>query len=353
MQSKTKTLKVRVKDKHAKALAQQAASVNFVWNYLNELSSRSIKEHGRFLSAFDLQKYTDGAGKELGLHSHTIQVIGKEYVTRRKQFKKRILSWRKTRGVRRSLGWVPVNTGAAKWKNGQVFFNGAYYGVWDSYGLSGYKFRTASFSEDSRGRWYFNVAVEYTPEQSVGKGAVGIDLGCKDAATVSDGQKVTGRRYRQLEQKLGIAQRAGKKQRTKAIHAKIANRRKNDLHQLSRKLVNQNAAIFVGNVSSSKLVKTKMAKSVLDAGWSMLKTMLEYKSDHAGVVFEEVNEAWTTQACSCCGCISSNSPKGRAGLEIREWLCLECGSLHDRDVNAARNILALGHQRLAVGIAAL
>jgi IS605 OrfB family transposase len=351
MQSKTKTLKVRVKDKHAKALAQQAASVNFVWNYINELSSRSIKERGRFLSAFDMHKYTVGAGKELELHSQTLQVIAQEYVTRRKQFKKRILSWRKTKGVRRSLGWIPINTGAAKWKNGQVFFNGAYYGVWDSYGLSGYKFLTANFSEDSRGRWYFNVAVKYTPEQSAGTTSCGIDLGCKDAATVSDGQKVTGRRYRQLEQKLGIAQRAGKKKRTKAIHAKIANRRKNDLHQLSRKLVNQNAAIFVGNVSSSKLIKTKMAKSVLDAGWSMLKTMLEYKSDHAGVVFGEVNEAYTTVTCSVCK--NRTGPQGLEGLRIREWTCVECGTLHDRDINSAKNILALGHERLAGGIPAL
>ena len=70
------------------------------------------------------------------------------------------------------------------------------------------------------------------------------------------------------------------------------------------------------------------------------------------LVFEEVNEAYTPQACSCCGCISSNSPKGRAGLGIREWTC-ECGVTHDRDVNAAKNILTLGLERLAVGIAAV
>lgn len=346
----TKTLRSRVRDRHAADLIRQADAVSFVWNYLNDLSYRNIRDHGRFLSSYDMDKYTSGAGKELGLHSQTLQVISKEYTTRRKQFKKAKLSWRKTRGVRRSLGWVPVNTGAAKWKNGCVYFNGTYYKIWDSNGLAQYKFRTANFSEDSRGRWYFNVVVEVPAEQSTGTGAVGIDLGCKDAATTSDGTKVKGRRYRELESKLGIAQRAGKKQRVKAIHAKIANRRKDDLQKLSRTLVNRNAAIFVGNVSSSKLVKTKMAKSVLDAGWSMFKTMLEYKCAGAGVVFEEVNESYTTQACSCCGCISDSSPRGRIGLGKREWTCVECGTLHDRDVNAAKNILALGHERLAGGI---
>lgn len=93
-----------------------------------------------------------------------------------------------------------------------------------------------------------------------------------------------------------------------------------------------------------------MAKSVLDAGWGMLKTLLEYKCDHAGSVFEVVDEAYSTQACSCCGSISQNSPKGRAGLRKREWSCTDCGATHDRDVNAAKNILVVGHDRLAVGI---
>ena len=111
--------------------------------------------------------------------------------------------------------------------------------------------------------------------------------------------------------------------------------------QYSRKLVNENAAIFVGNVSSKALVKTKMAKSVLDAGWSTLKTMLEYKSAHAGIVFEEVNEAYTTVTCSVC-----NTRTGLEGWRIREWRC-ECGVTHDRDINAAKNILAVGLDRLA------
>ncbi|MDM1737287.1 transposase, partial [Acinetobacter towneri] len=74
--------------------------------------------------------------------------------------------------------------------------------------------------------------------------------------------------------------------------------------------------------------------------------------ENAGVCYEEVNEAYTTQICSCCGSRYS-SPKGRAGLGIREWQCVECGTLHDRNVNSALNILALGHERLAVGISVL
>jgi IS605 OrfB family transposase len=347
----TKTLRVRVRDKHAPLLRQMARSVNFVWNYLNELSQRAIRERGVFLSAFDLHPYTKGAGKELGLHSQTLQCIAAEYVTRRKQFRKTRLAWRKSGGTRRSLGWIPINTGAASWKNGQVFHNGHYFKVWDSFGLSQYKFRSVSFSEDARGRWYFNVVVDVEVRPGAGQGAIGIDLGLKDVATCSDGRKLeNGRFYRDLEEQLAVSQRSGNKKRTRAIHAKITNRRKDALHKFSRQLVNQHGEIYVGDVSPQKLTQTRMAKSVLDAGWGQLKTMLAYKCDHAGTIFRVVDERYTTQTCSCCGAKPDSRPKGIAGLGIREWTCSECGVTHDRDVNAARNILAAGRGRLAVGI---
>jgi len=355
MKLATKTLKVRVKDKHAKRLSAMSRSVNFVWNYINELSERSIRERGKFLSAYDLHPYTKGAGKELRLHSQTLQCVAAEYVTRCKQFKKRKLNWRSSNGARRSLGWVPFNTAACTYKQGQIFHNGCYFNVWDSYGLSKYTLKSGSFNEDSRGRWYFNVVVEVEAKRSKGTASIGIDLGCKETATDSNGDGVKGREYRKLEVKLGMAQRAKKKKRAKAIHAKIKNRRQDSLHKYSRQLVNENAAIFVGNVSSEKLVKTKMAKSVLDASWSELKRMLDYKCDHAGIHFEEVNESYTSVTCSCCK--KRTGPSGLEGLRIREWTCPGCGALHSRDVNAAvniknigLNILALGHERLAAGI---
>ena len=350
MKVMTKTLKVRIKDRHAKRLSRMARSVNFTWNYINELSERSIKERSKFMSGYDLQAYTKGAGKELGLNSATLQMIGHEYVTRRKQFKKRKLNWRKSHGVKRSLGWIPVRSDCVSYKQGQIYHHGAYYGVWDSYGLSDYTFKSGSFNEDTRGRWYFNVVVEVEVKPLAGKSSVGIDLGCKEAATDSNGGGVIGREYRKLEEKLGLAQRAKNKTQVKTIHAKIKNRRQDSLHKYSRKLVNANAAIFVGNVNSKAVVKTKMAKSTLDAGWGILKTMLEYKCANADIVFEEINEAYTTQTCSCCGIIPDSSPKGRIGLGIREWTCTGCGTKHDRDINAAKNILRLGHEALAVGI---
>jgi IS605 OrfB family transposase len=348
-----KTLKVRVRDKHAAQLREWARAVNFVWNYANELSSRSIRERGRFLSPFDINYYTAGSSKLLGLNSSTINSITDEYVARRRQFKKTQLRWRKSSGPNRSLGWIPFKTGNATWKNGQVCLRKKYFKVWDSYGLASYKLRSGSFNEDSRGRWYFNVVVEVDRKISTGQDAIGIDLGLKTTATCSDGVKLeSGRFYRDLEKSLGNAHRAGKKARARAINAKIANRRKDALQKFSTALVARCGLIVVGDVSSLKLAKTMMAKSVMDAGWGQLKTMLGYKCDHAGIVFKVVSERNTTQPCSSCKQLPDSRPKGIAGLGIREWTCCGCGATHDRDVNAAKNILALGHERPIVGILA-
>ena len=215
----------------------------------------------------------------------------------------------------------------------------------------GQTFGAGSFSQDSRGRWYINLPVEVEALQAQGTGAIGIDLGLKDLATLSTGEKIEHPRwYRRMEARIATAQRARKKKQVKTLHAKVKAQRNDHLHKESTRLVQSHAAIFVGNVSASGLAKTSMAKSVLDAGWSAFRQKLAYKAIRHQVLFKEVGEAYSTQTCSCCGAIPASSPKGRAGLRIREWTCSDCGAEHDRDVNAARNILAAGHRRLAVGI---
>ena len=349
-----KTLKLRIKDKHAKVLNQLASEVNFVWNYVNHLCFHHLQKTGQFFSAYDVAAYTKGTSKECNLHSQTIQAVTEELIIRRKQFKKAKLKWRVSnkKSARRSLGWIPFKKVAIKYADGYVQYSKHQFKLWDSYGLSKYQVKTGSFVEDSRGRWYICLVVDSVKqENTVATKAIGIDLGLKDIATCSDGIVVSNPKfYRKYEQKLGIAQRAKNKKRVRALYAKIANCRKDHLHKASTMLVKNNALIVVGNLSAKKLVRTKMAKSVLDTGFAALKTMLKYKCENAGVLFEEVNEAYTTQTCSCCGEITANSPKGRSGLGIREWNCMECGTLHDRDINSAINILALGHKRLAVGI---
>jgi len=363
MSKKTyKTLSVYVEDRHYKKLNRMANEVNYVWNYINDLSYRHIRDnrpvldedgnilYGRnFLSAFSMQQYLSGSTKYFELHSKSFMEIAKEYVTRRKQFKKNKLKWRTSKGSKKSLGWIPLNSQSIKWKFGKVYHGGTYYTINDTWGLGDYKWRSGCFTQDTKGRWFFNVVVEVEAEKEVtkGKGMVGIDLGLKSPATDSNGDGIFDKPFRELEKELRLAQQRRQKKRVTNIHKKIANKRKEAIHQYTNKLVKENAAIFVGDVNVQFLLKNKRSsKSVLDSAWGMVKSTLEYKCAKAGVHFEIVDEKYTTQTCSSCGKISDNSPKGRAGLRIREWTC-ECGVTHDRDVNAAKNILAVGNGRLA------
>jgi IS605 OrfB family transposase len=172
---------------------------------------------------------------------------------------------------------------------------------------------------------------------------VGIDLGLKTLATTSDGKKYDNTRItNKYAEKLAKAQRANNKKQTRNIHAKIKNVRSDYLHKLSSELIKSNSIIFVGDVNSAKLGKTRMAKSVYDASWATLREMLRYKASRHGVQYRVINESFTSQTCSACGSLPSSRPKGIAGLGIRDWVCSDCGASHDRDVNAAKNILGIG-----------
>lgn len=241
-------------------------SCNFVWNYCNEVNQESWKKFGKPLSAFDLNKMTAGCAKDLGLHSQTVQAVCEEYAKSCKQFKKRKLNWRSRK---KSLGWIPFKGVGVKVNVDAITYNGHTFRFWLSRPINS-KVRFGSFCQDSKGHWFVNFVIEQ-PEavrEKTGK-AVGVDLGLKTLATLSDGVEFNRENLtKKFELKLVVAQRAKKKKRVTAIHAKIRNKRKDWNHKVSTAIVNEYDKVVVGNVSSSKLIKTRMAKSVSDAGWS-------------------------------------------------------------------------------------
>lgn len=338
------TYKFRLKDSSTAWLNKAARAVNFVWNYCNETSHFAIKNRNKFLSGFDLNYLTSGSCKELKISSSTVQEVCEEYALRRKQFKKIKLKWRS----KKSLGWVPFKGHYVKIINDSITYNKNKVKFWKSREIVG-KIRSGSFSQDARGRWYINIVADGLSVDASPDASVGIDLGLKDLATLSNGVKYKSMKYfRRYERLLKLSQKDKKKKRTKALHAKIKNSRLDNNHKISTEISSEFNFIFVGNVSSSNLIKTKMAKSVLDAGWGQLKTFLKYKAiRHSGKMYE-INEYLTSQTCSSCGTTSASSPRGLKGLGIREWVCDNCGAVHDRDVNAALNILRLGHQSLSL-----
>lgn len=341
------TYRYRIKDKHARRLSEQARAVNFVWNFCNETQRKAAQSGRKWLTGFDLVNLVAGATKEgLDLHSHSALRVCLQYAKSRQQHRKPWLRWRS----RKSLGWVPFNTGHVAHRDGGFIFRGERYEVWLHRPLpEGVKIGAGSFSQDTRGRWYINCLVDVSEATQAPNACVGIDLGLKDLATLSTGEKIdVPQFYRKSEEKLGKSQRAHKTKRARAIHAKVKNRRKDFLHKASAKLIKQYGLIVVGDVSPSKLAQTSMAKSVLDAGWSHFKDMLSWKLRlRSGGMLLEVSEHLSTQVCSDCGSIGG--PRGLKDLGIREWRCGDCGAEHDRDCNAARNILAVGLNSLVGG----
>jgi putative transposase len=208
--------------------------------------------------------------------------------------------------------------------------------------------------KDAAGRFFASFVVEVSPEPLPGTGReCGIDLGLGHFAVLDDGTKVSAPRFlRRAEKKLKRAHKdlsrkqKGSSNRNKArvkvarAHAKVTDARRDFHHKLSTQVIRENQAVTVEDLAVKGLARTKLAKSVHDAGWSAFVNMLEYKAKLYGRDFRKAGRFEpTSQVCSACGVKDGPKP-----LAVREWQCKTCGAVHDRDVNAARNILALGRR---------
>jgi putative transposase len=332
-------------------LNSQARACNFVWNFCNETQKQALKWDKRWPSGFDLNRLTAGSSRDLALHAGTINAVCEQYAKSRHQSNRPFLRWR----GRRSLGWVPLKGRDLKRQGEAYRFAGHTFRVFNSRPLPEGKIKDGTnFSCDARRNWFLNIVVEVAaPNLRPVRRGIGIDLGVEDFAALSNGDKIENPQHlRQLADKLATAQRARKRRQATNIYARIANARRDFHHKLSTRIVRGFDYIAVGNVNAVGLAKTRLAKSVLDAGWSSFRGMLRYKATAHGASYEEVNESFSTRVCSFCD--SKTGPKGVADLGIRSWVCAECGVLHDRDINSARNILfRSGHRTPDEGIPCL
>ena len=341
------TLRLKVKPESYSWLAAAAVEVNQVWNWANATSidaaDRNRRASAKFLSGFDLCNLSAGATEYFErIGADTIQRICCEYAEKRRAAKRVRLSWRKSRGARRSLGWIPFKAASLKRKGRSLRFCGKTIRVFEAERLQGVKWRDGCVAQDAVGDWWLclpvGIEVQDVPAH---RESAGVDLGLKDIAVTSAGERLAaGRFFRGIEAKIGQAQRRAHKHQAKRLHRGAANRRRDAIHKFTRKIVDQYEFIVVGDVSSPKLARTRMAKSVLDSGWGMLRTQLQYKGKHAGRSVRVVSEKNTSRACSSCGALTG--PTGLDMLVVRRWVCADCGAVHDRDANAARNILTAG-----------
>ena len=215
------------------------------------------------------------------------------------------------------------------------------------------KVTTVTVSRDASGRYFVSMLCDDVVAAKPAVAAkVGIDLGLSHFAILSTGEKVAApNTFRKNEAKLAKLQRRlakktkGSNRRRKAklkvakLHAKIADSRRDFLHKLSTRLINENQVIAVESLSVSNMQKNRcLSKSIADAGWSEFLRQLEYKAGWYGRELVGIDKWYpSSKRCSDCGYTMPKMP-----LNVRQWTCPECGSIHDRDVNAARNVLAAG-----------
>ncbi|WP_371543404.1 transposase [Streptomyces sp. NBC_00554] len=212
---------------------------------------------------------------------------------------------------------------------------------------------TVTVSQDAAGRWFVSLLCDatITPAPAT-TAAVGIDAGITSLVTLSTGEKITNPRHerrdrarlekaqRELSRKAkgDGANRAKARRKVARVHARIADRRRDFLHKLTTRLVRENQTVVIEDLTVRNLVKNHtLARAVSDAAWRDLRTMLEYKCAWYGRELVVVDRWFpSSKLCGACGTIRAKLP-----LNVREWTC-ECGAVHDRDVNAAGNILAAG-----------
>ena len=219
--------------------------------------------------------------------------------------------------------------------------------------------KSATISKTPSNKYYISILVDcehYFTQEVENK--IGIDMGLDVFCALSNGTKIQNPRFiKQYEDKLAYEQRKlsrktkgskrYEKQRIKVakIHEKISNCRKDFLHKLSNVITNENQVIIMETLSSKEVQQNKqLAKSVSDVSWFEFSRQLEYKSKWKGRIFHKIDKWYpSSQICSCCG-----YNDGKHTLDIREWTCNNCNTHHDRDINAATNILLKGLEELGI-----
>lgn len=333
-------LKLRLTRKQETQLNEWLWNLTGVWNWAIrkiELDAQNKIYH----SPKDFQNLLANHSKKLAIPSHVLQgVLSQAYLAWINCFKKRTKSPR-LKGQRNKLNSIYFPDPFRPPTNNHISIPGVGKTRFHKQTLLGGKIKNGRIVKKASG-WYLCLVIDTNPNEIpiVGNGAVGIDPGFKHLITLSTGEKI--KHPKELEKRikrLGQAQRGKNKKLTARINERIANKRKDRNHKLSRRLVSENS-IIVFSRDNIKAISKRFGKSVASSGHYQLQRMLSYKCSSCRRKYVEVDSNNSTKTCSSCGALTG--PSGLAGLSVRQWKCSECGTLHDRDINAAVNTLVVG-----------
>lgn len=332
-------LKLKLNKAQGQELQQWLWHLTGVYNWASKKIENDAKEN-IYYSPKTFQNILAGHGKKLDMPSHTIQgILVQAYTAWQRCFKK-LAKKPRLKGQRNKLNSIPFPDPIKPPKNGQIGIPAIGMLRFYKQDLPEGKIKCGRIIKRASG-WYLCLWIDTVhsfPVKDTDK-VVGIDPGFSTLLTLSDGIKIENpRELRTSEGRIAQAQKGKCFKLAARLHEKQANRRRDRNHKISRKMIEGYKTIFYSN-DNFKGMSKKFGKSVSEAGLGQLIRMTAYKGRIAGRSVTPVNSKFTTMTCSICGAISG--PKGWDGLAVRRWDCT-CGVQHDRDINAACNVLYAG-----------
>ncbi|HHY0551927.1 TPA: RNA-guided endonuclease InsQ/TnpB family protein [Vibrio parahaemolyticus] len=349
-------------NQQAELLAKSFGCCRFVWNNSLKYRTDAYYERGESISHSFLEKRLVPLKAEFEWLKEVSSVIFQQTLRDQQEAFKNFWDHRakyprfKSKHDKQS---IRLTKAAFKYKDGQLFIAKSKQPLnikWSRELPS--EPSSITISKDKADRYFVSMLCEFEPTAlPVTPNTVGIDVGLNHLFITDSGEKVDNpRHYKRHEKKLAYLQRQlskkqrGSKNRDKVrqkvvrLHAKIADSRLDNLHQLSRKLINENQVVCVESLQVKNMIRNpKLAKHIADASWSEFVRQLEYKAEWANRTIAKIDRFFpSSKRCSCCGFVNESMP-----LSVRDWVCPSCKTHHDRDINAAKNIKTVGLAGLA------
>jgi putative transposase len=335
-------IKLRLSPKDAATLDGWLWNLTGVWNWAVRKIELDAKDE-IYYSPKDFQNLLANHGEKMGIPSHTLQGMLAMAHTAWKRCFQKIAKKPHLKGRHNRLKSIPFPDPFRLPKGGRIAIPGLGRIRFHKQDIPEGKIKCGRIVKRASG-WYLCLFMDAQPNkiERTAHGQIGIDPGFTHLLTISDGEVID--HPRELETgalRLAQAQRGNDRKLTARLQERLSNRRKDRNHKLSRRLAAENVLIGF-SADNHKGLARRFGKSVASSSHYQLRQMLSYKSPISGTKYVEVDSQFSTTTCSNCG--ARTGPTGWGGLAVRQWRCTECGTLHDRDVNAARNTLiaALG-----------
>lgn len=333
-------LKLKLTPRQERQLDRWLWHLSGVWNW----TIRKVEQDavgGVYWTRYGLQNLLVGHAAKLGIPSHVVRAVAFNGHEAWQRCFKKIARRPRLKGRRNRLNSIPFPDPFASPLNGRIKFRGWDRVRYHTQEIPQGKIKCGRIVKRASG-WYVCLWIDAKPKTipCVASGQIGIDSGFRHLLTLSTEEKIG--HPRELEAsafRLAQAQRGVNRQHVARLHERISNRRKDRNHKLSRRLVSENQLIAF-SADHHKNIAKKFGKSVASSSHGQLRSMLAYKCRTGGREYIEVPSRNSTVTCSACGALSG--PRGWVGLKVRLWTCAQCGTEHDRDVNAAINTLKVG-----------